>query len=77
MPDQYLTLSDIAYRVGLTVGAIRQVHKRSMANRESGVGSVRDDMPPEDIRLGPTPGWADATIAPWIESRITPPPPRG
>lgn len=74
MAEVYLTLADIAGRVGFTAGAIRQLHKRSMANRDAGTPS-RVDMPAEDIRLGVTPGWAEATIAPWIASRITLPPP--
>lgn len=72
MPDQYLTLADIASRVGSTAGALRQFHKRSTANREAGKPGPRD-LPPEDIRLGLTPGWRDDTVAQWLDAHADTP----
>lgn len=68
MPDQYLTLADIAERAGMTVGAARQAHKRATANRAAGK-PLAGDLPAEDIRLGLTPGWRAERVADWIAAR--------
>lgn len=60
-----MTLADIAGRLGITPAAARQLHKRSAANRAAGKKGPRD-LPPEDIRLGATPGWAMRTVAVWL-----------
>lgn len=68
MPDHFLTLAEIAERAGLTVGATRQAHKRATANRAAGAPAT-GDLPPEDIRLGLTPGWRAEHVADWIAAR--------
>ena len=68
MPDQHLTLAEIAEAAGITPAAARQLHKRSTANRAAGKPGKRD-LPPEDIRLGNTPGWRASTAAAWLKGR--------
>ena len=68
MTEQFLTLADIAAAAGITPAAARQAHKRATANRTNGKPSP-GDLPPEDIRLGNTPGWRTTPIAEWLKQR--------
>lgn len=65
---QYLTLADIAERTGIAAESMRTYHKRATQNREAG-NPRPGDLPPEDIRLGRTPGWAESTVAAWLSNR--------
>lgn len=67
-PPEYLDLRDVAERAGITPESARTYHKRASSNRAVG-RSRPGDLPPEDIRLGRTPGWAPATITAWLDSR--------
>lgn len=71
MTEQYLTLADIAEAAGISTAAARQAHKRATANRAKGKPSP-GDLPPEDIRLGLTPGWRTTPIAEWLKQRKQP-----
>lgn len=70
MTDHYLTLADIAAAAGITVAAARQLHKRSVVNRAAGKPS-KHDLPPEDIRLGLTPGWSKTNVTEWLRRKTT------
>lgn len=64
----YLTLADIADRAGIALDSARTYHKRATSNRAAG-NPRPGDLPPEDIRLGITPGWAPETIDRWLAGR--------
>lgn len=68
MPTEYITLADIAEQAGVTLGSIRTYHKRASTNRAAG-NPRPGDLPPEDIRLGATPGWSTTTIDNWLANR--------
>lgn len=65
---EYLDLAGIAERAGLTASSVKTYHKRATANRVAG-DPRPGDLPPEDIRLGRTPGWSSATIDAWLAGR--------
>lgn len=67
-PTQYLTLAEIAQLAGIELQSIRTYHKRATQNRANG-DPRPGDLPPEDIRLGQTPGWTTATITRWLANR--------
>ena len=68
MPEQYIDLAAIAERAGIGRDSIKTYHKRATANRAAG-NPRPGDLPPEDIRLGRTPGWKPRTIEKWLEGR--------
>jgi predicted DNA-binding transcriptional regulator AlpA len=64
----YLSLTEVAVLAGITTPSMRTYHKRASANREAG-NPRPGDLPPEDIRLGKTPGWKPSTITRWLNTR--------
>lgn len=66
----YLTLKDIAARTGRTPAAIRQLHKRSTANRAADAPSPAD-LPAPTIRIAGTPAWEPDALADWFTSNAT------
>lgn len=73
-PEQYLTLTQIAERAGITPGSARIYHKRAAANRAAG-DTRAGDLPAPDITLGRTPGWSTRTIDTWLTARARRHPP--
>lgn len=68
MATEYLDLKAIADLAGVDRKSLQTYHKRATANRA--VGDPRPgDLPPEDIRLGQTPGWERETIEHWLATR--------
>lgn len=67
-PVRYLTLAEAAEAAGIEYESMRTYRKRSERNRASG-DPRPGDLPPEDITLGRTPGWAEQTITDWLASR--------
>lgn len=70
MSGTLLTLTDIATRAGRTPAAIRQLHKRSTANRAADTPSPAD-LPAPDHRIAGIPVWEPATIKPWLDTTPT------
>lgn len=67
-PVEYLDLAAIADLAGIGRESIKTYHKRASANRAAG-NPRPGDLPPEDIRLGRTPGWKRSTIEKWLDGR--------
>ena len=67
-PIEYIDLTTIAEMAGVGRDSIKTYHKRATANRAAG-NPRPGDLPPEDIRLGRTPGWKRSTIEKWLQQR--------
>jgi len=68
MAEDYLTLAQLAERVGWSLPTARTLHYR--ANRRRAAGDVRPgDLPAPDRRFGRTPVWLPQTIDQWQATR--------
>ena len=66
--EEYLTLEQLAARIGWSIKTARTMHYR--ANRRRAAGEPRlGDLPEPDHRFGRTPVWLLATIEDWQASR--------
>lgn len=68
MATEYLDLKAIAALAGIDRKSLQTYHKRATANRAAD-NPRPGDLPPEDIRLGQTPGWQRDTIDNWLATR--------
>lgn len=65
---KYLTLSDIAGRIGVGVESIRVYHQRANKHRKDG-DPRPGDLPEPDAVFGRSPVWREATIRRWESAR--------
>lgn len=65
---KYLTLSDIAERIGVGVESIRVYHQRANKHRKEGAPRP-GDLPEPDAVFGRSPVWREATIRRWEAAR--------
>lgn len=68
MPDDLLTLAEIAPIIGVAESSIRTYHDRAERNRRE-ENPRPNDMPAPDYRFERTPVWKRATINAWKERR--------
>lgn len=68
MPEDLLTIPQVAEVLGVKPVSARAYHENAQRNRrENGVRST--DMPEPDRRFGRTPVWKRSTIDDWMKIR--------
>jgi hypothetical protein len=68
MPDDLLTLDEVADLIGVAPRSIRVYHQRASNRRRAGK-ATDTDMPAPESQFGRTPVWSRAAITAWDAAR--------
>ena len=67
-PPKYLSIVEVAQRLGLGEKTIRNYHQAAARHRREKTPKPGDFPEPDDVR-GRSPGWLPETVDTWLASR--------